>query len=88
MERCPYRDLEIHHLLRKGAHLVVEAEAVLALVVGREDEVTLSLFGAVQDYPVAGAGNCVVDVEGAARLYLRKPLAGFLPEDSGSRTAK
>lgn len=43
----PYRNLEVHHFLRKGRHLIVKAEFVLAHALGREDKVPLSLLRAI-----------------------------------------
>jgi len=34
-----HRDLKIHHLLGKGAHFIVEAELVFALILGCEDRI-------------------------------------------------
>ena len=88
VKRDAYRDLEVHRLLRKGAHLVVEAEAVFARVVGREDEVTLALFGAVEDHLLVGARDGVVDVERAARLDLQSRISSGYAESEGTLTAK
>lgn len=71
MEGSAYRDLEVHRLLGEGAHLVVEAEAILAHIVGREDKVALSLLGTVENHLVVGASYCVVDIEGATGLDLQ-----------------
>lgn len=68
--RAAYRDFEVNHLVRDGAHLVVEAEAVLARLVRSEDKVALALVRAVEDGLVVGADDRVVDVEGAAGLDL------------------
>jgi hypothetical protein len=65
-----YRDLEVHDLLRKGAHFVVEAKSIFAGIVGGEDEITLSFAGPVKDDFFVGAYHRVVDVEGAAGLDL------------------
>jgi len=75
-----YRDFKIHHLLRPGAHLVVEAEAVLARLFCREDGVELPLFTVLHYYLVVGTHHAVVDVEGAAGLHLyraRGSLSAF-----------
>jgi len=61
-----YGDLEIDHLLDPGAHLVVEAEAIFALLFRCEHKVALALFRALHYYPVIGANYAVIDVEGAA----------------------
>lgn len=42
-------DFEVDHLVGKGADTVVEAEAVLANLVGCEDEVTLAFLGAIKN---------------------------------------
>jgi hypothetical protein len=65
-----YSDLKIHHLLRKGAHLIVEAEPVLPGIVCGEYKVTLSLLGSVEYDLVRGTNDRVVNVERAARLHL------------------
>lgn len=52
-----YRNLKVDHLLGECAHLVVEAEAVLARVVRREDEVALSLFYAIENDLVCGSND-------------------------------
>ena len=43
------RDLEVDHLVGKGTDAVVEAETVLAGLVGGEDKVALAFLGAVED---------------------------------------
>ena len=70
MGRKMYSYIEIHHLIRKRAHLVVETEHVIADFFGREDEIALSLFAAFKDYFARGSGYDVVDVKGAAALDL------------------
>ena len=65
-----YRNLEIHDLLSKGRHVIVEAEPVLSNTLGSEHKVALSLLGAVEDNLFAGADNGVIDIEGTARLDL------------------
>lgn len=61
-----YCDFEIDHFVCERAHLIVEAEAVLARVLGCEDKISLSFFFAGEDYSVAWAVDYVVDVEGAS----------------------
>ena len=61
-----YGNLEIDHLLRKRAHLVVEAEPVLSRLFRREHGVQLAFLGALHDDLVVGTGDNVVDIEGAA----------------------
>lgn len=68
-----YSDLEINKLLGECAHLVVEAEAVLADLVGSEDEVALSFLRSVKDDLLLAAigtwaHDRVIDVERTARL--------------------
>jgi hypothetical protein len=65
-----YRNLKIHHLLRKSAHLIIEAEPILAHIIRRKHKVALSLLCAVEDDLVRGARDRVVYVEGAAGLDL------------------
>lgn len=65
-----YRNLEIHHLLCKSAHLIVEAESVFALLFRREDEVALSFFLTFHDNLVIGTDHAVIDIERAASLDL------------------
>ena len=69
-ERSAYGKLEIHHLVRHGAHIVVEAGSVISRIGGREHEVALPLLSPLHDHPVVGADNLVIDIEGAARLNL------------------
>jgi hypothetical protein len=66
----PYRDLEIDHLLCESRHLVVEAEAVFAFVVRREDEIALALLRPVQYRLLIGAYDGEVDIKGASGLDL------------------
>ena len=73
-ERRTDGDFEIHHLLRERAHLVVETETVFPRICGREHEITLSLLLVFHDYLLVRAHHAVVDVEGAAGLYLRVEL--------------
>ena len=58
-----YGNLEIYHLLCECAHLVAEAEAVLAHVIGREDKVALALLVAVENKLVGRTDNLVIDIE-------------------------
>lgn len=64
------RNLKVHKLLGKCAHLVVEAERVVADLLRREDKVALSLLFALQDDLSARALDSVVDIERATRLNL------------------
>lgn len=63
------RDLKVDKLVGVGAHLVVEAEAVLADLVGGKDKVALSLLLTVEDVLSTRAGDLVVDVKGSSRLH-------------------
>lgn len=65
-----YSDLKIDNFIGDGAHLIIEAEAVFADFVSREDKVALSLFVAFHDPFLVRAVDAVVDVEGAAGLDL------------------
>ena len=67
-----HRDLKIHHLFRKRAHLVVEAYSILADFLSREHEIPLPLFFIRHDHSVAGASHAVVYIEGAAGLDLSR----------------
>ena len=66
-----YRNLKVHHLLRKRAHLIIKAKSILAHIIRREDKVALSLFRVSQDNPVIGSHDFIVDLKLAARLNLR-----------------
>ena len=68
--RATHRDLEVHDLLGKRAHLVVEAESVFANFVGGEDKVSLPLPIAFYDLVFVGPDDFVIDVEGTAGLDL------------------
>ena len=65
-----YSDLEIHHLLRKSTHLIIETEAVLARVIRREHKIPLSLLAPFQHELVVRPDNRVVDIERATGLDL------------------
>jgi hypothetical protein len=69
-----YGNLKIDQLLSKCAHLVVEAEPVLADLVGREYKVALALLGTVEDdllvsTVASGPDDRVVDIKRSTRLY-------------------
>lgn len=71
--RGAYGDFKVDQLLCESAHLVVEAEAVLADFIGCEDEVTLSFLGSVEDdflLPAIGswADNRIINVERTTSL--------------------
>lgn len=88
-----YGDFKVHELLCKCAHLVVEAEAVLADLVGCEHKVALALLRAIEDDLLwaaigARADNRVIDVERAARLHGEverdlSPLVFHVCEEAG-----
>lgn len=65
-----YSNLEIDQLLRKRAHLIIEAKPILPGLRGREDKIPLPLFLVVHDDFLVRAHDAVIDVEGAARLDL------------------
>lgn len=44
-----HSNFKVDKLLGERAHLVVEAKAIFANLVGRENEVALSFFGTVKD---------------------------------------
>lgn len=69
-----YSDLEVHKLLGKGAHFVVEAKPVFARLASCEDKVALSLFPSIHDYLVIGAHDLVVNIERSSGLNLRPPV--------------
>lgn len=66
-----YGNLKIYHLLRKRAHLIVEAKSVLSDIVRRKDKVALSLLCSIKNELICRSGNRVVDIEGAAGLDLQ-----------------
>src|SRR3569833_1421660 len=67
-----YSNLEVDVFIRIRAHLVAEAELILADVVGTEDEVALSLILTIQNDLARGAGNLVIDIERASGLHLHR----------------
>lgn len=69
-DRAPYCNFKVYRLIGKRGHFIAEAEAVLAQVVRREDELALPLLVALGDDPLARGVNLVVDVERPAVLYL------------------
>lgn len=70
LQQTTYGNLKVHHLLRKGAHLVVEAEAVFANIVCGEYKVTLALLCAIENESVSGADDGIIDIERTTGLYL------------------
>ena len=71
-EGATYSNLKIHHLLSERTHLIVKAKAILSGRLSREYGVQLPLFRVLHNDLPIGAGNGVVDIEGAARLDLRE----------------
>lgn len=67
-----YRNLKVDVLVGIRAHLIVEAELVLARLVGREDKVALALVETLEEDLAVGVGDLVVDVERATRLDLSR----------------
>lgn len=72
---CTNSNLEVYKLVRDGAHLVVEAERVVANIVAREDKVSLSLLLSIYNDLARGACDLEVDIEGTSRLDLAHQLA-------------
>ena len=64
------RNLEVNKLLGECAHLIVEAERVVADPSSSKDKVALTLLLAREDDLAAGALDNVVDIERTARLNL------------------
>lgn len=89
-----YSNLEVDHLLGERRHFIVEAERVLAIALGSEDVVTLSLLGSVQDDLAARRSHGVVDIEGAAGLDLfvasvrTSPLQSSIAEQDEDKRIK
>ena len=71
-----YSNFKVDQLLCKCAHLVVEAESVFPSLLCCEDGVELPLLAVLHDGLAIGSRNCVVDIEGAARLDLDGPDRG------------
>ena len=69
-----YRNLKVHRLLGKCAHVVIKAKAVLAHLLGREYEVSLALFGRFHDHFAIGADDAVIEIKGSAGLDLNDNL--------------
>ena len=64
--RKTYGYFEVYHLVCKGGHVVVEADAVFSDVLRGKDEVALAFFLVLHDHFVVGTDDAVVDVEGTA----------------------
>jgi hypothetical protein len=67
---CAHGNLKVDEFLRVRAHLVVEAELVLARFLRGKDEIALPLLLAVQDVPPVRASHFIVDIERTTRLHL------------------
>ena len=70
--KVTYRNLKIHIFLSKSAHIVVEAEGIVANQVGCKDEVSLAFFLAIKNDFASRPFHNVVDIERAPRLDLRR----------------
>lgn len=68
-----YSNLKIHQLFCECAHLIVEAEPIFSSLLCCENGVELPLMGVLHYGLAIGSRNCVVDIEGAARLNLDRP---------------
>lgn len=75
MSAAAYRNLNVDKLLGKGAHLVAEAERVVAGLLGRKGKVALALLFARHDDLVVRGRDFVVDIERATGLDLIIALA-------------
>lgn len=65
-----YSDLKVNQLFGKGTHLIVEAESVLANIIGGENKVSLPLFGTFHHGPFSWTYDLIIYIEGATRLDL------------------
>lgn len=68
-----YCNLEVHHLVSIGGHLIAEAESVFSNSLRREDKISLPLLLSIHDLLVIRTYDVIVDIERTARLYLYKP---------------
>jgi hypothetical protein len=68
--RSTHSNLKVYRLIGERAHLIAEAEAVLAQVVRGEDELALALLVAFGYDALVGCVDLVVYIEGAAILNL------------------
>ena len=82
--------LEIDVFVCVCAHLVAEAELVLADLVGGKDKVTLALVLAIGDDFTAGSCDFVVDIERPSGLHLSEAVSASCTGSSqmAARTAK
>lgn len=67
-----YGDLEVDKLLGKCTHLVVEAELIVADLLGSEDKVALTLLGSIENDLVARSRHNVVDIKRTTGLDLHQ----------------
>lgn len=74
-----YGNLEIHHLLRKCAHLVAETELVLSNIIRGEDKVTLTLLCTIDNDFISRTSDFVIDIERTTGLYLFAYSSVLLP---------
>lgn len=82
-------NLEVDKLLGECAHLVVEAERVVANLVRSEDKVTLALLLAVQNDLLVRGRDGVVDIKRATGLDLKARLGqNRIRGQAGRLTAK
>lgn len=70
--RGAYSYLKIHHLLRKRAHLIIEAEPIFTSLLCRKHRIDLSLVRVFHDDFSIRPVDIVVNIKGAARLHLRE----------------
>lgn len=76
---CSYGNLKVDEFVGEGAHLVVEAELVLANDVGVEDKVALALLLAIEDDLLVRAGDNVIDIERTTGLDLVSTVSRLWP---------
>lgn len=70
-----YRNLKIHCLLRKRAHIIIETKPIFALLFSREDKIPLALFGRFHDDLAIRGDHAVIEVKGPAGLDLTGNLS-------------
>src|SRR5699024_8260371 len=68
LRRATNRNVKVDVFLGKRAHLVVEAERVLAGLLGRKDKVAAPLLFALENDLATRALDDVVDIKRTARL--------------------
>lgn len=69
--RNTHSDLKVHKLVRKRAHLVVQAELVITRLQRCEHKVALALLFPVQNDLPVGTRHLIIDIEGASSLNLQ-----------------